>query len=299
MVASSKMDPAPRPRFVVVYRDRKLPLPDGEFIVGRGLGCHIRFNAAEVSRQHVRLRARGGRLTAENLSSTTGTMLNGRRMSGAMSLSHGDELALGPRRLRIEVTDVVGAEPPTAADDSGDEYADEATRPGDLGDLAADLVGGVTPSIEFHTCPRCRTRVDFNDAQCGTCGYAWSEKHPSAVTARITRQDFGPPPSGEVVPLVAEVPVVYASDELTLDAIVNDLDLSRAFVPSALLDPNNTSCELTLLPEGIHAMTLSGVVASVRAIADANGPAGMTVRFTDVPPGARDWIQRWIEARKR
>src|SRR5688572_22092053 len=87
MIASAEMDPASRPRFVVVYQDRRLPLPDGEFVVGRGLGCHIRFNAAEVSRQHVKLTVKRGRLLAENLSTTTGTMLNGRKMSGSSSLS--------------------------------------------------------------------------------------------------------------------------------------------------------------------------------------------------------------------
>lgn len=291
MVASKKMDPAPRPRFVVVYKDRRLPLPDGEFVVGRGLDCHIRFNANEVSRQHLKLLVRGGRLTAQNLSSTTGTMLNGRKLTGTMSLAHGDELALGPRRLRIEVEDVAGAQPPRAMED-GDDYADEATRPGSLEE---DLLAPA-PAINYHTCPQCRTRVDFGESRCGSCGYTWSEGHPSAVTQRVTLRGFGPPEAAAAA-LVAQVPVVYASEELTIDAIVTDMDTVRAFVPSPLLDPNHTTCELTLLPDGIHAMTVPGVVTSVRSIPDASGPAGMTVRFTDLPLHAKAWIERWLEAR--
>jgi hypothetical protein len=292
------MDPGSRPRFVVVYQDRRLPLPDGEFVVGRGLGCHIRFNAAEVSRQHLRLTVERGRLIAENLSSTTGTLLNGRRMGGPgnrTSLSHGDQLVLGPRALRIEVEDVAGAAPPSI-NESTDQFDpdDEQTRPGSL---SHGLLGVEVPptSIDYHTCPKCRTRVAFGDSVCAACGYAWSDDHPSAVTQRVTLRSMDHQP----VPLGNDVPVVYGSEELTLDALVSDLTCDRAFVPSPLLDPNNTTCELTLLPDGIHAMTVAGVVTSVRATANASGPAGMEVRFTDVPVSVRVWIERWMQARKR
>lgn len=280
------MDPDSRPRFVVIYQDRRLPLPDGEFVVGRGIGCHIRFNAAEVSRQHLRLTARGGRLMAENMSSTTGTILNGRRMQGSSSLRHGDELVLGPRRLKIEVEDaIVSAGPAGEGDAGGDD--EEMTRPGSVAHGLADPA----TSIEYHTCPKCRTRVDFGEPICEACGYVWSETHPSAVTGRITLQNVGIPQ-----PVRADVPVVYASDELTLDAVVTDLAAGRVFVPSPLLDPVGTTCELTLLPDGIHAMNVAGVVAGVRAIADHAGPAGMEVRLTEVPAGAREWIEKWTRA---
>ena len=283
------MDPASRPRFVVVYQDRRLPLPDGEFIVGRALGCHIRFNAAEVSRQHVKLSANKGKLLAENLSTTTGTFLNGRKMTGSSSLRHGDELMLGPRKLRIEVEDAVagGVAPDEVRDDSG-EFDDGQTRPGSLahGHEQAAL-------IEFHTCPKCRTRNDFGDNTCMKCGYVWSGFNPSAVTGRVTLQNVG----ADAAAVAADVPMVYASEELTLDAVVSDLGPARTFVPSPLLDPVGTNCELTLLPDGTHAMTVQGVVMSVRAIADANGPAGMEVRFTEVAPGARAFIERWALAR--
>lgn len=277
------MEPAARPRFVVVYQDRRVPLPDGEFVVGRGLGCHIRFNAAEVSRQHLRLVARRGRLLAENLSATTGTLLNGRKMTGQTSLSHGDELRLGPRTLRIEVEDVVG-DVAITADTSGDD-ADETTRPGVLG---AELLEGPSPPA-FHTCPKCRTKVDFGERRCGSCGYLWSEAHPSSVTGRDTLRGIQPP---EMAAMRGDLPVVYASEELTIDAVVTDLEPHRAFVPSPLLDPANTRCELTFLPDGIQAMTAVGVVRSVRATANAQGPAGMEVHFTDVPPPLRAWIER-------
>lgn len=286
MIASSHMDPASRPRFVVVYLDRRLPLPDGEFVVGRGLGCHIRFNASEVSRQHLKLTVKRGRLLAENLSTTTGTSLNGRKMTGSSSLAHGDELVLGPRRLRIEVEDISAES--LALEAAGEEGDDEQTRPGSL----SHGLEGEPATIDFHTCPKCRTKVSFGDSLCAACGYTWSDSHPSAVTGRITLRDVG----AELMPLHADVPVVYASEELTLDAVVVDLAAHRAFVPSPLLDPTGTHCELTLLPDGIRALTVAGVVHSVRATPDANGPGGMEVRFTDVPATVRAWIERWTQA---
>src|SRR5204862_6192398 len=141
-----------------------LPLPDGEFIVGRALGCHVRFNAAEVSRQHMRLTVKGGRCVAENLSGTTGTMLNGRKMAASSSLRHGDELTLGPRKLRIEVEDAVaaGIGPQELQDDSG-EILGEATRPGSI---SAGIDDPHAPAIEFHTCPKCPKGADVGGSVC-------------------------------------------------------------------------------------------------------------------------------------
>jgi hypothetical protein len=215
-----------------------------------------------------------------------------------ISLSHGDHLILGPRALKIEVEDVAGIVPPSMSEVQHGEGEvdddDEQTRPGSLSHGLSGAEHGPT-SIHFHTCPKCRTKVAFGDSVCGSCGYAWADDHPSAVTGRVTLRNI----DREPVLVGNDVPVVYGSEELTLDALVSDLTTDRAFVPSPLLDPNHTSCELTLLPDGIHAMTVAGVVTSVRATANAAGPAGMEVRFTEVPAAVRSWIERWMLARRR
>jgi hypothetical protein len=287
------MHPGARPRFVLVYQDRRIPLPDGELVIGRGLGCHIRLNAEAVSRQHVKLVVRGGRMTADNLSQTTGTLVNGARLQGPRSLGHGDTLQLGPRSLRIEVEDV--AAPPTEismndADITGEE---EVTRT----DLAERIAGGsgMSPaSIDYHNCPKCREKVAFGTGQCSKCGYAWSSQHPSAVTSRITLRDMAKDP---VIPTPSSVPVVYSSEELTIDAVVTSMTAVGAFVPSELLDPVGTTCELTLLPDGIFAMSIHGTVKSVKPLPDGAGPAGMHVTFSDVPPTSKAWLDRWLAAK--
>jgi pSer/pThr/pTyr-binding forkhead associated (FHA) protein len=283
-----------RPRFVLVYQDRRIPLPDGEFVIGRSLGCHIRLNAETVSRQHLKLVVQSGRLVAENLSATTGTKLNGVRMLGTRSLDNGDELVLGPRRLRIEVEDVTSVpDLDVTGDDDLDDGLDEVTLT-DMSDRFVSRVGFEAVPIPFHTCPQCRERVAFGLGECTKCGYAWSADHPSAVTSRITMPSMVRDP----VPTPATVPVVYSSEELAIDALVDQLDPEGVFVPSPLLDPVGTSCELTLLPDGIFAMTVPGTVTSVRSQAAAAGPAGMQVTFGELPTAARTWLDRWLAARR-
>jgi pSer/pThr/pTyr-binding forkhead associated (FHA) protein len=286
------MDPGARPRFVLVYQDRRIPLPDGEMVIGRGLGCHIRLNAEQVSRQHVKLIVRPGKLIAENMSATTGTLLNGVKLQGGRSVGHGDTLQLGPRQIRIEVEDVAGAPAAVMPDDdiSGDE---EITRT----DLEDRLSGSVVmpAQIDFHNCPKCRAKIAFADGQCNQCGYAWSAQHPSAVTSRVTLSDL----KREPLPSPSSIPVVYSSEELTIDAVVTTMALDKAFVPSELLDPVNTACELTLLPDGIYAMNLMGTVTSVKSLGDATGPAGMTVAFSEMPLAARAWIERWLVTQEK
>lgn len=294
MVASTAKTVA-RPRFIVLYQGRKIPLPDGELVVGRGIGCHIRFNSETVSRQHLRLTVGRGRIVAENLSKTTGTTINGAPLTGQRSLVHGDVLDLGPRSFKIEVEDADDGDPAALAhvsDDDGDEEVTGFRNP--LEPASPRRAPALMPELEYHTCPQCLARVSFGESLCPRCDYAWSASHPSAVTGRVTLRDMVPRDSA---PVPRAVPVVYGSEELTIDALVVDLRRDAAFIPSELLDATGTTCELTLLPDGIFAMKVRGKVAAVRPVADAHGPAGMEVRFEEPAREVRLWLERWLAAR--
>ena len=56
-----------------------------------------------------------GVLRAENLSVTTGTILNGKAMSQPATLRHGDRLMLGPRELQVEQIADTGRPAPAAS----------------------------------------------------------------------------------------------------------------------------------------------------------------------------------------
>ena len=53
------------------------PLPNGEYIFGRGSDCDLRLDDDEASRQHVRLTALAGEFILVDLGSTNGTQVDG------------------------------------------------------------------------------------------------------------------------------------------------------------------------------------------------------------------------------
>jgi hypothetical protein len=105
---------APRPRegarsaaapLTIVMEGRREPLPPGGGIVGRSRECDVVIASAEVSRQHMELRPRGGGWVVFDLGSTNGVRLNGRMIGGpddAATVRPGDRLDLGTVSLSIE-----------------------------------------------------------------------------------------------------------------------------------------------------------------------------------------------------
>jgi hypothetical protein len=286
---------------VLVCQEYRIPLPEGETMIGRGIGCGIRFNTAVVSRRHVKLTVEGTRLSAENLSTTTGTMVNGKKLSASISLRHGDRLAIGPHQMVVEVLEgaAAGRLQAISAADTGEPEPDEITQAGERVSLAElAMQQPPPPDIRTHTCPSCRARVAFTESVCKSCGHSWGPQHPSAITGRVTVRDL-PAAPGVARPAVAQVPVIYSSDEMTLDVTVDDIQQDGMFLPTELLDPMNTRCEVTVLPDGHPAVTFKGVVAKVRASADAGGPAGLFVKFTDVSAEAGLWLVRRLRRSAR
>ena len=96
---------------------------DHEFVVGRGeSGMGNLRGDSEISRRHARFyRGEDGRLLIEDLGSTNGTLVNGRRITGPRLLAPGDEVQLGETVLRYEAAatqvgaTVIGARPEGAA----------------------------------------------------------------------------------------------------------------------------------------------------------------------------------------
>lgn len=68
----------------------------GEVInLGRDITNDITINDREVSRHHLRFTRGAGGFTLEDLGSTNGTFVNGKRVTGASSLNNGDMVGLG------------------------------------------------------------------------------------------------------------------------------------------------------------------------------------------------------------
>lgn len=80
---------------------QSLYFPCGEFVIGRGVECHIRPNSSWVSRQHCLLRVTETVVYLRDLGSRNGTLVNGARVMGERRLVHGDRLQLGPLELQL------------------------------------------------------------------------------------------------------------------------------------------------------------------------------------------------------
>jgi pSer/pThr/pTyr-binding forkhead associated (FHA) protein len=83
-------------------RGKSLHFPLGEFVFGRGPECHVRPNSDWVSRQHCLLRVTPGGALVRDLGSSTGTLVNGRRIVGESPLTAGDRLHVGPVVLEMK-----------------------------------------------------------------------------------------------------------------------------------------------------------------------------------------------------
>ncbi|MBV8222112.1 MAG: FHA domain-containing protein [Candidatus Eremiobacteraeota bacterium] len=69
------------------------------YLLGRGRNCDITFDDSAVSKMHARLHLGDGVATLEDLDSTNGTLLNGRRLDGSVPLQRGDRIGLGTNQI--------------------------------------------------------------------------------------------------------------------------------------------------------------------------------------------------------
>ena len=89
--------------FWLVWNDRPIVLAPGDHIVGRDAACGVWVDAEGVSRRHARIRVPADSgpqgATIEDLSSTNGTYVQGRRVTGETRLDNGDRIRMGNATL--------------------------------------------------------------------------------------------------------------------------------------------------------------------------------------------------------
>lgn len=76
------------------------PLTDTELVVGRDLGCHLRFDEDTlVSRIHARVFVEDGQVVLEDLGSTNGTFVDEQRIAGRRDVTAGARIRIGTQLL--------------------------------------------------------------------------------------------------------------------------------------------------------------------------------------------------------
>ncbi len=83
----------------LVWNERRLPLSEGEYILGRDPRCTLHIDASGVSRRHARLVVGAESATIEDLGSSNGTFVQGRAITSEQALADGDAIELGAATL--------------------------------------------------------------------------------------------------------------------------------------------------------------------------------------------------------
>ncbi len=72
-------------------------------VMGRSRDCEVVLDDPNVSRRHAEVRPSGGSWIVNDLGSTNGIKVNGRRVDGPQSLKRGDVIELGTSRVTFEL----------------------------------------------------------------------------------------------------------------------------------------------------------------------------------------------------
>jgi predicted component of type VI protein secretion system len=113
-------------------------------VIGRREDCDLRIPLGEVSRKHCRLVRDGDTLKIEDLGSSNGTFLNGRRVQEAM-LSPGDSIQVGPVVFVLQIDGVPADEElsPVTADAAAAAAAVGAGSGSGMAEAAEGIAGEI------------------------------------------------------------------------------------------------------------------------------------------------------------
>ena len=89
----------------IVDGERRIPLSEGEHLIGRDPASTVWLDVAGVSRRHARITIRGSIAALEDLDSKNGTMLQEAAVTTPTRLRDGDSIRIGPARLSYRLSE--------------------------------------------------------------------------------------------------------------------------------------------------------------------------------------------------
>ncbi|HEU0031115.1 MAG TPA: FHA domain-containing protein [Kofleriaceae bacterium] len=286
------------PKLYIEYLGDSIELPRGETVVGREVGCALRFNDPSISRRHMRFVRRVDEVFVEDLRSSNGTLLNGRAVTAPMRIGDGDIITVGSRTLTVRSVDSDDIELPSTlvlADAKPPRDPAAARAPTvtniDIGRSITKRIQSVKPETSNQRCPQCAAPVSETDDECSSCHYVWGFGAGTAGRP-MTPTHVAPNPLDRRRHdrHSMELPLIYVSSELEIEATTRDLSHSGVFVSTQILDPIGTQCQLTILIDGGPALRVSGVVRRVVTHNDRGEPVGLGVELHDLGESERSWI---------
>lgn len=274
------------------YLGDAVEVPVGETVIGRDIGCTLRFNDPSVSRRHLKVVRRADDVFVEDLRSSNGTMLNRRSITAPIRVLDGDQLQIGTRELVIRIPDDDEEEPVTL------DLTEMASAVGAVARVATTKmpITAPPPLSANQRCPRCGAAVSIDDDECTACRYRWGGFRPAATT----KLDENPLHRRRHERRSIELHLVYVSRELEIEATTRDLSTSGVFVCTQVLEPLGTTCELTLLVDGGPPVHVRGVVRRVvERDETAGGSVGLGIEFQNLGGAERAWLETFVAERQR
>lgn len=267
-------------RVYLEYLGDAVELPLGETVIGRDVGCTLRFNDPSVSRRHLKVIRRAGDVFVEDLGSSNGTLVNRRRLESALRVLDGDTLVVGTRELVIRIPTFEDDEPITLNLSDLSATAEGLRARTTTTKLPAQQLAAVAN----QRCPRCGAAVHATDDECERCGYQWGSFRPAATTA------VGTNPLRRHERVEIALHIVYVSADLEIEATTRDLSASGVFVCTQVLEPLGTTCELTLLIDGGPPLHLHGIVRRVVEHEDGEEEVGLGIEFVAIGDAEKTWL---------
>ena len=251
-------------RVYLEYTGDCIELPFGETLIGRDLGCMLRFNDPAVSRRHLRFIRREDELFVEDLGSANGTQVNGRRIGTAVRVHDGDLLLVGTRQLVVRIQLLANEEEPTLRLRDLTNPEERRTGPNPT---VSNLAQRITAQLPVTPDPPASQR------------FATDRPPPEP-----RRHDRGP----------VELRLLYVSSELEIESASRDLSESGLFVVSEVLDPVGTDCRLTIFVDGGPPLQLAGIV---RRVVEGHGgeQPGLGIEFVEVAELDRQWLKATVD----
>jgi S-DNA-T family DNA segregation ATPase FtsK/SpoIIIE len=127
--AGADRTPTARFELIVVggiHAGRRLPMPPGEYVVGRDPACALIIDDSEASRRHLHLGVGSHEVVVTDLGSSNGTTIDGQPLTGSAPLGPGQVVRIGATLLAIEP--VVGETGSALSERDGWLYFDRPPR---------------------------------------------------------------------------------------------------------------------------------------------------------------------------
>jgi pSer/pThr/pTyr-binding forkhead associated (FHA) protein/tetratricopeptide (TPR) repeat protein len=127
-----------------------VPLIRDEITIGRKEGNTIRLTERNVSRRHAKLTRQNGSVYIEDLTSYTGTKVNGDRIAGRSPINEGDRIQIGDYHLALKTERAQGETAPEtvpASEKTAPFIRDEGEPTGEL-DLSPTVQTPLVPVVE-------------------------------------------------------------------------------------------------------------------------------------------------------